>query len=388
MSITRRAARGVAGLLIGGASAFVELGYVLLGGAALALPAVRHRVLAGARLLAEFERHRLARFLGADNGDDYTGSRAMEYLLLRWLIGGLGAGIFLLVLAGAATAGVLAWQLVTGQPLGGAGSNSWYDPITYVLLGILLTFVTVQGLVGVATLDRTLARRMLGPSEAELLRRRVSELATSRAEVLEAVNEERRRIERALHDGVQQRLVALGMLLGRAQRSTDPAQAERLLRQAAEQSKASLLDLREVSWQVYPIALDDGGLGAAVHALAERASVPVRVRYEVPARPDRAIETVAYYVVAEAVTNAAKHASATRIDIDIRQDTAMLVLVIRDDGAGGVRCPGGADPRAGAVPGLSGLAGLDRRVAAADGTFTVDSPHGGPTVLRVELPCG
>ncbi|MFC7616513.1 sensor histidine kinase [Actinokineospora soli] len=287
--------------------------------------------------------------------------------------------MLLFTLLGAATGAVVAAQLVTGGSPGDFGDPdgaTWYDPITFVLFGVLLAFVAVQGLLGVERLDLALARRFLGPTGEEVLRRRVTELTASRAEVVAAVTAERRRIERDLHDGVQQRLVALGMLLGRARRTTDPAVADDLLRQAHEQAGRTLADLREVTWRVYPVALDSGGLRAALEALAELAPVPVRLRYAVDGRLPEAVEVAAYFVACEAVTNAVKHAGASRVDMVVERVGAVVAVRIGDDGVGG------------ADPGGSGLSGLARRVAAADGAFAVDSPVGGPTVVTAELPCG
>lgn len=371
----RKMLRGTLGLAIGSATAFAELFYVVLGGIALAIPVLRRPVFAGARVLSEMERRRLVRYLDAENATDYTGRRAMAYLVPRSVVGLLGAGIFLLILFGAGSGAVIVYQLLNGQSPGGGAPADWYDFITTGLFGALLIFLSVQGLIGIATLERKLARRFFGPSKKEQLRRRVSELATSRAEVVEAVNDERRRIERDLHDGVQQRLVALGMLLGRARRTSDPGHASELLRQAHEESQRSLHDLREVSWRVYPIALDTDGLHPALEALAERSDVPVQLRVELPERPPAAIETVVYFVASEAVTNTIKHAAATRIDIEAERDGDRVRVRITDDGTGGAQESGG------------GLSGLARRVAAADGEFTVDSPHGGPTVVTAVLPC-
>ncbi|HEX2298162.1 MAG TPA: ATP-binding protein, partial [Pseudonocardiaceae bacterium] len=150
-----------------------------------------------------------------------------------------------------------------------------------------------------------------------------------------------------------------------------------LVRLAHEEAQHSLQDLREVSWRVYPIALDQGGLHTALEAVAERSSVPVRLFYELPGpRPDPATETVAYFVVSEAVTNAIKHGAPEGIDITVYRDNSWLVVSVLDDGSGGAQPTG------------TGLSGLARRVAAADGEFTVDSPLGGPTVVSARLPCG
>jgi signal transduction histidine kinase len=189
------------------------------------------------------------------------------------------------------------------------------------------------------------------------------------------VDAERRRIERDLHDGVQQRLVALAMLLGRARRSRDPERADALLLQAHEESQGVLTELREVAWRVYPSALDSLGLEEALGGVAERCGIPLRIRYEVGAPLPAPVETAAYFVVSEAVTNAAKHSSAGAVEVRVRLSGARLVVQVEDDGTGG------ADPAGG------GLAGLRGRVAALDGVLHIDSPLGGPTIVTAELPC-
>ncbi len=373
--IARGALRVCTGLSLGALTAFAELVFVVLTAPALITPVTRRWVFANARRLAEVERARVARFLGSENSGDYDDGRAWRYLAVRCVVGGLGAGVLVLLVLGMITGTVMLGQLLSGEAVGGGDDPSWYDPITVTLGGTLLSFLAVQGLLGVAALDRAVAHRFFGPSDKERLRRRVRELATTRAEVVEAVNAERRRIERDLHDGVQQSLVALGMLLGRARRASDAARVDELVRQAHEQSQHALNELREVTWRVYPIALETGGLGVALESLAERSTVPTTLRYELSERPDAATETVAYFVVSEAVTNALKHSGCARIEIRVSRTETMIIVQITDDGVGG------ADP-AGA-----GLSGLARRVAAADGGFAVDSPVDGPTVIRAELPC-
>jgi signal transduction histidine kinase len=373
--LLRRATRRTAGLAIGGASAFAELAFVICALPPLAVSSARPAVFGAARAFAEFERRRIERYHGQRSAEDYSGKRALQYLGIRWLVGGLGAGVLVLILFGAVTGLVMVWQMVNGGAVTGDGESrmSWYDPITFALFGTLLAFVTLQGLLGVESLDRRLAGHFLGPTAQEVLRRRVSELTVSRAEVVEAINEERRRIERDLHDGVQQRMVALGMLLGRASRRPD--QAAHLLEQAREEAARVLLDLREVTWRVYPIALDSDGLHAALESLAERSGVPVHLHYGLTERHPGTVEIPAYFVASEAVTNVSKHAGATRIDLSVTRAGTMVVVRIEDDGIGD------ADPSG------SGLSGLARRVAAVDGVFTVDSPRGGPTVITAELPC-
>ncbi|WP_408055803.1 sensor histidine kinase [Streptomyces lycii] len=208
-----------------------------------------------------------------------------------------------------------------------------------------------------------------------MLERRIDELAASRAGILEAVDAERRRIERDVHDGVQQRLVALAMLLGRARRSKDPEHGAELLRQAHEASREVLGELREVIWRVYPTALDSLGLKEALAGVAERCSLPLRMDCSVPPGLPGPVETAAYFVVSESVTNAAKHSGARRVTVTVGQHGAVLRVTVEDDGTGG------ADPSG------SGLSGLRQRVAALDGAFTVSSPPGGPTTITAELPC-
>ncbi|WP_406638947.1 histidine kinase [Amycolatopsis sp. WGS_07] len=369
--IRSRVPRRTAGVGLGALSALIEVPYVVLATPLLAIPAARPRVFRGARRLAEIERARLQRFLDASNGDDYDGRRALQYLVPRGLTGLLALGVWVCIGAGGVAGALYFVQLVTGRAPGGTGDGTVVDWLPVVTLGAIAVFLCVQGLIGVAALDRRLARRFFGPSSQELLRRRVSELATTRSEVVEAVNGERRRIERDLHDGVQQRLVALGVLLGRARRAQDADRAAELVRQAHEESQEALRELREVSWRVYPIALDESGLEAALESLAERATIPVDLRYALD-EPSPELATVVYFVASESVTNAVKHANATKITIDVRRGE----IEITDDGCGGAK-----------VGTSGGLSGLARRVAAMDGEFSVHSPENGPTVVRVTLPC-
>ncbi|MEV6877067.1 histidine kinase [Amycolatopsis sp. NPDC051128] len=367
------AARTTAGVGLGALTALAEVLYLLLGAPLLAVPATRKAVQRGARRLADVERARLLVFFDNYNEDDYDGRRALQYLVPRVLVGLLGLGVWACVGTGVVAAVFYARQLVTGRAPGGQGAGTAADWLLIAVLATIAVFLCWQGIAGVAALDRRLARRFLGPSHRQLLLRRMSYLATSRAEVVEAVNGERRRIERDLHDGVQQRLVALGVLLGRARRTGDAD----LVRQAHEETQEALRELREVSWRVYPIALDESGLEAALESLAERATIPVSVRYALAEPPPTALATVVYFVASESVTNAAKHSGAARITIDVHLADRKIVVEITDDGRGGAR-----------VGGTGGLTGLVRRVAAADGEFTVDSPAGRHTVVRAVLPCG
>lgn len=349
----------MAGLLLGFFSGLVGLLVVVL-----ARPA--------AQGFADWERRRIRRFLDLDSAEP-TRPRAIRYLLVRAPVGLLGGFVLSWLFYGLALGAIAAQRIIVN----GLDGIDWYDDVTATVwtaaIGGVLLYVEVQGIIGVVALEAKVARRCLGPSEAELLRRRIDELAESRAGVVAAVDAERRRIERDLHDGVQQRLVALGMLLGRARRH--PEHADELLRQAHEESRHVLEDLRDVAWRVYPVALDSLGLADALETVADRSSIPITIHcgHHETSTP---VRTALYFVVSEAVTNAVKHSGATMIRVDITGDGDEVRVRIEDDGVGG------ADPAGG------GLAGLARRVSALDGRFAVRSPAGGPTVITAEVPCG
>jgi signal transduction histidine kinase len=358
----KRGLRVVAGLVLGFLSALLDLLVVVFARNA-------------AVVVAGLERRRLRWFFDVDSAEP-TRAQAVRYLAVRAPVGLFGGFVLAWLFYGLAMGLVVAYRLVTGEAGDGNGldfSDDWTDFAWTGLIGLVLFYIEVQGIIGVVALEGKVARRWLGPSEAEVLRLRIDELAASRAGIVAAVDAERRRIERDLHDGVQQRLVALGMLLGRARRN--PGHADELLAQAHEESRHVLEDLREVAWRVYPTALDSLGLVEALEAVADRSAIPVRIRCEPLDTPPR-VETAVYFVICEAVTNAAKHSGATMIDVDITGHDGAVRVRIADDGVGG------ADPAGG------GLAGLSRRVLALDGTFDVSSPVGGPTVITAEVPCG
>lgn len=268
---------------------------------------------------------------------------------------------------------MLAWILVSATV---RGDLSLAEILLQVVIGAVLLLLNVQAIASVGALDVRIARRLLDRDARAALEDRVRELASTRAGVIAAVDAERRRIERDLHDGLQQRLVALGMLLGRARRSRDAERTYALVTQAHEDLQRAVEELREVAWRVYPSALEESDLGEVLGMVAQRSTVPVRIRCDLPVRPDRQIETVLYFVACEALTNAAKHAAATLVTIDIGVREGTVRMRVRDDGAGG------------AAPSGPGLSGLARRVAALDGRLRVESPAGGPTTVLTELPCG
>ncbi len=245
-----------------------------------------------------------------------------------------------------------------------------------VAVGVVLVVVALGLTVALTSVEGALARGLLGTSPRQLARR-VGELQDSRSRVVDAAEAERRRIERDLHDGAQQRLVALAMNLGRARAryDDDPEAAQALVAQAHDDAKLALTELRDLARGLHPAVLSDRGLQAALSGVAARAPVPVTLDVSVEPRCSPTVEAIAYFVVSEALTNAVKHANASRIDVVARRIGERLHVEIRDDGVGGADRTG------------SGLSGLADRVGGVDGSLHVDSPPGGPTVLSVELPC-
>ncbi|MGW0809923.1 sensor histidine kinase [Nonomuraea sp. NPDC002799] len=364
----RAAAEGLrllGAVALGALSAVAELAFLL---AVLPLPA-HPNVTAAARRLARLEARRLGLDTASLDGLGDNG-RVLRYLACRVPVGVLGGLVIALLVSGAGAGVLIVTAWAGGRPFDGM-SPSLPLVLYLVVAGFVLLFLDLSGVMGVHGVERRLAVRLLSPDRTRVLERRIAELAESRAGVVAAVDSERRRIERDLHDGLQQRLVALSMLIGRARRG----RAE-LLEQAHQEAQQALAELREVAWRVYPSGLDSLGLGEALAGVAERSIVPVAVTCELRRRPPMAAQTAAYFVVCEAVTNAAKHAGATLITVEVHEEESAVRVRVRDDGAGG------ADPAG------SGLAGLARRVAALDGAFEVRSPAGGPTAITAVLPCG
>src|SRR3954447_16638338 len=228
---------------------------------------------------------------------------------------------------------------------------------------------------GVAAVQVAMARLLLEAGERERLTARVGALEEPRAGMVAAADAERRRIERDLHDGAQQRLVALAMPLGRARATEDPELSRRLVDEAHGEAKEALVEVGNLARGIHPAGLTDRGLDAAVSALAARCPVPVAVDVDLPRRAGPNAEAIAYFVVAEALTNVAKHSRATRAWLTAEFQHDRLVVEILDNGVGG------------AYSGGLGLSGLRDRVRAIDGDFMVVSPPGTGTTLRVELPC-
>jgi signal transduction histidine kinase len=256
-----------------------------------------------------------------------------------------------------------------------------------VVISILAPFLALPAAVltawlvrGLALSQAGLAAWMLGPNRTEALEQRVQTLAQTRAGAVDAATTELQRVERDLHDGAQARLVALAMDLGMAEQRlahADPQAALEHVASARGQAQAAMSELRDLVRGIGPSILHDRGLDAALTALVAGRHPPVRISVDLPKTEVGARETAAYFVVAEALANARKHASPSRISVHAWQDAGERLLVeVVDDGVGG------ADPEAG-----SGLAGLSKRVAALDCRLSILSPPGGPTTVRAEFPC-
>ncbi len=231
---------------------------------------------------------------------------------------------------------------------------------------------------GTAAADAFAGRHLLGPGPSEELRRRVESLSRSRADLVTAADTERRRIERDLHDGVQQRLVSLAINLGMARATfTDAApEVREVLAAAHDEATLALAELRNFVRGLHPAVLNDRGLDAALSGIVARAPLPVALRVDVATRCSATIEAIAYFTVSEALANVSKHARASRAEVVVEQVGHHLLITVTDNGDGGASVEEGG-----------GLRGLAQRATAVDGTFSVVSPPGGPTTVTVNLPC-
>jgi signal transduction histidine kinase len=253
--------------------------------------------------------------------------------------------------------------------------ESFTEALPFALVGAPLWWaMSAYVLTLLAAAQAELARALLGPREDEL-RRHIAELRRSRLDLVDAFETERRRIERHLHDGVQQRLVGLTMTLGLAEYDLPDGEPKRLVERAHAEAEAALADLREAVRGIHPRVLVDHGLEAAVREVADRSPLPVTVRFAIPDRLPPPVEAAAYFMVSEALANVAKHAQASTCEVAGWVTADRLVVTVRDDGVGG------AEPSAG-----TGLPGLVTRLDALGGTLDITSPPGGPTTLRMESP--
>ena len=368
----------------------------------LAIPTV-WLLFVGVRFCAYLERSRFAALLGEAIGDPVA-PLAGKHIWNRWLERLKSwprwrEGIYMLVafplglmtsgLAMAAWCGSIALVFLPFyvDSLPGDTAKFWLFDLGMGPGVLLATLIGLSGLLvvapwlvrGLAGLDTFVARRLLEGPRKNDLGAKVTALETSRAAAVDSAEAERRRIERDLHDGAQQRLVSLAMGLGaaRARLEDDPEGGARMVAEAHEDAKAALKEIRDLVRGIHPVILEDRGLDAALSAVVARSPVPVRLDVDVAVRPPAAVESAAYFVVSEALTNVARHAQATEAAVTIVRAGDRLVVEVRDNGLGG------ADPELG-----TGLAGLRSRVTGMGGRMDIVSPPGGPTTLLVELPCG
>jgi signal transduction histidine kinase len=351
------------------------------------------------RLLADLERRRAAMVLGEPLMSDYRpappgrpGRRLMPrlrtatldpqtwkdtaYLAILSVVGfvwGVVWGVLWGVAIGSIVLPTWWWAMPADAQYLGIAVDTWQEYVLAVAIGVALVPVSIYVQRGLALSQAQIARWLLAPSLAA----RVERLTETRAGAVDVAAAELRRIERDLHDGAQARLVALAMDLGMAEErfDRDPESARELVGEAREEAKRALAELRDLARGIRPSLLTERGLGPAIAALAARSPVPARAQVDLERRPPAQVETAAWFVVSEALANTAKHSGARRATVWVTQRGDDLRVEVVDDGRGG------ADP-AGA-----GLHGLAQRVAALDGALEINSPPGGPTVVRAVLPC-
>lgn len=299
-----------------------------------------------------------------DLGDPVTW-RVVLHHILSMVLGTILLGLYGLAIS------AIEWLMVeiSRQTV----SLAWSIAAAVVAVTVLIAYI-----IGAGSLDRTLSVALLGTPRSAELANRVDALADARQGAVDAADTERRRLERDLHDGVQPRLVATAMTLGmaRSRFDQDPDGARQMLDQAHQEVKDSITELRQLARGIHPAVLTDRGLDAALSALASRSPVPVSVHLQVTERLGREIEALLYFVVAEALTNAAKHSDAGRVAVSIDRFPGLIRTTITDDGRGG----------AAFVPG-GGLSGIRDRVRSAGASIHLHSPEGGPTSITVEVPC-
>ncbi len=367
------------------------LGYLLgsLLTAAVALPALPVLVVpAVTRGWAGWHRRRGERLLRtSETGPVRAGGWRVLGWLGTWIVTSLAFGLVAVLCAGNAVATAVTvplwWALPDGTRAGGFGAgvpvSGWGTALTLgVAQFVVLAALTYRLVPLLARLHARIGVVLLSPSAAEQLAERVDTLTETRAGAMNAHGAELRRIERDLHDGTQARLVAIAMRLGAARESLDdPQMMERLLREAHEGTEEAMVELREVIRTIYPPILADRGLAGALIALGTRSAIDTTLDIGDVGTVPAAVEAVAYFTVAETITNATKHSQAVRTAVRVSRDGDRLSVEVTDDGIGG------ADETLG-----TGIAGIRRRVLALDGAFAIDSPVGGPTTITVSLPCG
>lgn len=368
------------------------LGYVLgsLFTAAVALFALPVLIVPKmARAWASWHRHRADRLLlSSRSGPVRVGTWRVLGWLCTYIVISLAFGLVVVLCAGNAVATAVTvplwWALPAGTRAGGFAAgvplSGWGTALTLGTAQFVVFAALTYWLVPLlARLHARICVALLSPSAAERLAQRVETLAETRADAMKAHGAELRRIERDLHDGTQARLVAIAMRLGAARESLseDPVLVARLLREAHESTEEAMAELREVIRTMYPPILADRGLAGALTALGTRSAIDTTLDIGDLGPIPAAVEAVAYFTIAEALTNAAKHSQATRTTVRVTRVGDQLSIEVTDDGMGG------ADETLG-----TGIAGIRHRVLALDGAVSVHSPGGGPTTITVSLPCG
>jgi signal transduction histidine kinase len=312
---------------------------------------------------------------------DAASWRAREYLLVKLPLAMVT--FYVIVLWGEALFWFIYpiwWQLTgLGGPLPFIDADTWPGAFAVALIGLVGVFAFPWVIRALVWCDRQLIRSLLGRrADAE----RVRQLEDARTRIVDDATSTLRRIERDLHDGTQAQLGTLAMTLGQAKEKLehregvpyDPAGVLDLIDAAHRHAKEALVELRDIARGIHPPALDLG-LDAALATLVARSAIPATLHANLPQRPDMAIETIAYFTVAELLANAARHSRANRVTVEITERSGTLHLKVHDDGIGGAILGAG-----------SGLTGLGDRLREVDGHLEMDSPPGGPTVIGVELP--
>ncbi len=377
----------VVGIIVGIGSSVLTVGLLVLIG-----------IMAGARLIGRLHIGLAAHLLGTRvtpaappeprpglwNGvknrvGDPVGWRVIAYLLIRLPVSFVELFLVasLYIYAGSTLTYPVFWSTLEGKamPTFDIRVDMWFLTLPLALTGLAILLAMPWLLHGLTQFDRLLVRGLLGMED---LSKRVRELERSRATAVDDATQRLRRIERDLHDGAQAQLVALAMKLGIAKdelaaEGGDITQAQAMVTAAHANAKQALTELRDLARGIHPAALD-AGLDVALSTLVATSGIDARVTVDLPRRPPQSIETIAYFSVAELLTNAAKHTTAD-IEIEVSAPSNSLRLVVRDTGEGGAR----------SVPG-GGLAGIEERLATVDGRLDVQSPQGGPTVITAEIP--
>ena len=304
----------------------------------------------------------------------------LVFLLLQLPVGIVSFTVAVVVLGAAVqclTAPFWYWAVEGGIDLGVLNIDSLWEALAFVPLGVVLAVVGIPALGALGRLYGELAALLLGSNADPVLAAEVTDLRDSRSRIIAAADAERRRIERDLHDGAQQRLVSLALTLRTAEKRAaegDP-QATELMRRAGDEAGLALKELRDLARGIHPAILTNRGLAAALDDLAARSTVPVEVVEAPTERLPEEVEAAAYFVVSECLANIAKHAQAghATVAVTVHEDT--VVVTVTDDGAGGADLDGG-----------SGLQGLRDRVGALDGRLAVESPLGSGTRVRAFVP--